>query len=374
MLTGASTAQRQADNADTLYRRQHRASQLTGWHHLIHRPLLYTIQKARYNTKAMSESNSTGLPRTTLFAALASLTSAAIWGGMYAISRAALMTVSALPLAAARFALGALALWCIAAITHTPLHISRRDLPQLALIGIIGYPISVGTQFAGTALAGASLGSLITTASPVFMLIFARILWRERTSWLQLAGMAIALVGLYLVVGGAAIQHGSLLGDLLLIGAAASWGLYSTLNVPLIRRYPALTVTLHATLIGGTLTALILPVQHLLGYQLIQQTPGWSTLAAVLYLGIVSTAVAFWLWTWGITYAGTAVAGSLFFAQPIIGILLGHWLFHEPLPAGFTWGGLAIATGVVLTVLFPAKSASPRPAPVTRAHPSSSGH
>jgi len=309
----------------------------------------------------MSQTDPTGFRRATLTTALAPLGAAVIWGGMYAVSRAALMTVPVLSLAAARFVVGALALGLMAVITHTPLRLARRDLPMVALIGLVGYPISVGTQFAGTALAGASLGSLITTASPVFMLIFARVLWHERVGRIQLLGMGLALVGLYLVVGGASMRQGNLPGDLLLIVAAVSWGLYSTLNVPLIWRYPTLTVTFQATLIGGAFTLLLLPVQRALGYPVLPQTPGWGALAAVLYLGIVSTALAFALWTWGVTHAGTAVAGSLFFAQPVVGTLLGHWLFQEPLHAGFVWGGLAIAAGVVLTLLFPAPRDLPRP-------------
>ncbi len=47
-------------------------------------------------------------------------------------------------------------------------------------VGLIGYGISLGFQFVGTKLSTAANGSLVTSATPAFMLVFAWIILRER--------------------------------------------------------------------------------------------------------------------------------------------------------------------------------------------------
>jgi drug/metabolite transporter (DMT)-like permease len=74
----------------------------------------------------------------------------------------------------------------------------------------------------------------------------------------------------------------------------------------------------------------------------------WPVWTGILYLGIVSTAGAFYLWNRSIDRLGAAVPGHLFFAQPVVGGLLGATLLSEHLGAAFFTGGTLVAIAVVL--------------------------
>lgn len=103
---------------------------------------------------------------------LAGLGAAAIWGGMYVVSKYVLEYVPPLTLVLARLLIGAAALGVIALAINAP-RVARRDLRLMALLGLIGLTISMVAQFAGTRLSTAANGALITSATPAFLVLFA---------------------------------------------------------------------------------------------------------------------------------------------------------------------------------------------------------
>ena len=71
----------------------------------------------------------------------------------------------------------------------------------------------------------------------------------------------------------------------------------------------------------------------------------WAGIAT----GVVSTAAAFYLWNKSILLLGAGLPAVLFFAQPVVGGLLGALLLGETLGAGFFVGGALIVAGVLIT-------------------------
>ncbi len=71
-------------------------------------------------------------------------------------------------------------------------------------------------------------------------------------------------------------------------------------------------------------------------------------LLGVLYLGVVSTAGAFFLWNKGLELMDAGIGSLFFFFQPIVGAFLGWLLLHEHLDRTFFIGGLFIITGVTI--------------------------
>ena len=69
---------------------------------------------------------------------------------------------------------------------------------------------------------------------------------------------------------------------------------------------------------------------------------------AVLYLGLLSTAAAWYCWYKGMEYADASAIAVFFFAQPVVGILLGVAFLDETVGVEFVAGGLLLAAGVLL--------------------------
>lgn len=75
--------------------------------------------------------------------------------------------------------------------------------------------------------------------------------------------------------------------------------------------------------------------------------------AGILYLGIVSTAGAFVLWTRGLRLVDAGRGGLYFFFQPLVGTMLGWFVLAEPLTWAFGGGAALIVAGIVLVLKEP---------------------
>ena len=277
------------------------------------------------------------------------LGAAAIWGGMYVVSRVVLDVIPPITLVLVRLILGTATLAIVARAAGATMP-SPRHLPALATLGLVGMCISLIAQFAGTHLAGAANGSLITSATPAFMLLFAWPILGARPSMRQVVSLVLATSGVLVVTFGdtdpATTDGGTpFVGNLLLLVAAVTWALYSVLGGKSSARHGSLVTTAFAT---GTGAIFCLP----LAVWELGTTPigdvGWGTTVGIAYLGVVSTAGAFYLWNRSIDRLGAAVPGLLFFAQPVVGGLLGATLLGEHLGAAFFAGGALVAVAVIL--------------------------
>ncbi len=105
-----------------------------------------------------------------LFAGLAA---ASIWGGMYVVSKIVLEVIPPFTLLAMRLVMGAVTLGIVIYFRKNKPAITKDFFWKSALVGFVGYGISLGFQFVGTDLSTASNGSLVTSATPAFVLIFA---------------------------------------------------------------------------------------------------------------------------------------------------------------------------------------------------------
>jgi drug/metabolite transporter (DMT)-like permease len=141
-----------------------------------------------------------------------------------------------------------------------------------------------------------------------------------------------------------------LLGNLLLIVAAVSWALYSVLVKLNAQKYTALAITLVVTAFG---IPIIAPVAAI---ELQTQTIGTITLPVVLgllYIGIASTAIAFFLWNKSFELLDAATASLFFFAQPVVGALLSAIFLGQTLNWSFIVGGGLILLGALLGMMTP---------------------
>jgi len=283
----------------------------------------------------------------TLIGILCGLGAASIWGGMYVVSKVVLDIIPPFSLVSLRLLLGVLTLAIALAIRGFP-KIARTQFWQVIGVGFVGYGISLSLQFLGTKLSSAANGSLVTSATPAFVLIFAWILLKEKITSLRLIALLLATSGVVAVIDprSAQLNPDLFLGNLLLLGAALTWALYSVLVRKATQALDVLPFSLLAFL-GG------LPVSIPAGaWELKTIGVGEINLGiigGVLFLGIISTALAMVLWNSAFTLVDANLASLTFFAQPVVGTLLG-WLFlGEKITPLFLVGGILIGFGLVIS-------------------------
>ncbi|OSZ57121.1 EamA family transporter [Streptomyces pharetrae CZA14] len=247
-----------------------------------------------------------------------------VWSGSFVTSRALHDSVPPVQHAFWR--------WVIALAVITPFgarqawrqrQLIRRHLGFVVLASLLGVTVyNTLVNQAGLTTPAATMG-MIMAASPVLMAVF------ERASGVRLgvrriAGVLTACAGVLLLLGRDGARFAA--GDLWMIAAACCFGSYSAL----LRRKPAElggTAFLFTTFLIGAV--LLLPAQ---GVSLAAQggfTPAPATVLPLLYVGIVSSALAFFAWNRAIALVGPSRAGVVYYLQPVCVALLSWALLDE---------------------------------------------
>lgn len=143
---------------------------------------------------------------------------AAIWGGIYVVSKYVLDIIPPFTLLFFRYLIAAVVLVAVCWRQKVPV-VPRSDRGLLFQVGFIGYFLSISAQFIGTKLSSAHLGAVITTLSPMFQSLFVIWLLKERMSVLQAVASLIALSGVLAIIalpGSGPDEASSLTGSLVL--------------------------------------------------------------------------------------------------------------------------------------------------------------
>ncbi|HEY44858.1 MAG TPA: DMT family transporter [Anaerolineae bacterium] len=280
------------------------------------------------------------------FGILAGLTAASIWGGMYVVSKVVLDIIPPFTLVSLRLILGT---GCLALIItfRGGFQVNRRQAIEAVAVGFIGFGISIGLQFLGTKLSTAANAALVTSASPTFIFLFGIWVLGEKITRGRVLALVLATLGVLAVVDPRKALLGgyAFYGNLALFGAALTWGLYSVLVKRVSQGLRTAEVSLFAFL-GGLLMSL-----PLTGMEIIKNDFGEITLPViigVLYLGLVSTALAMYLWNKSLSLLEAGLVSILFFAQPIVGVGLSAVFLGERLELAFWAGALLISAGLII--------------------------
>lgn len=207
------------------------------------------------------------------------------------------------------------------------------------------------TQFVGIDLTNASQGSLLTVLTTVFTLALGVAFQSERLTGRKAGGMALAAARTVLVLSGqydlTHVADGSLAGVAHLLLASLGWPVYTVGGKRLVRTYSALETATYSTLFSVPPIGVLVPVETALtdaSPAAVPLTAG--VVGAVLYLGLFSTAGAWYPWYKGLEFPDAGSVAVFFLAQPLVGAALDATLLGESLGPWFVAGGAAMAAGV----------------------------
>ena len=278
---------------------------------------------------------------------LAGLGAASIWGGMYVVSKVVLEVIPPFALLSIRLVMGALVLGIIIYFRKEKPTFTKEQFWKSFFVGVVGYGISLGFQFVGTKLSTASNGSLVTSATPAFVLIFAPFLLGEKTTARRIAALVVSTLGVLAVIDprNAELSPTLFWGNMSLLAAALTWALYSVL-VRKVSQSGDLLTSSAVMLLGGVPSSIAFGIWEVNTQGVGAITPG--IIGGLLFLGIISTAIAMFLWNYAFAELPAAVASLTFFAQPVVGTLLGWFFLSETITPLFLFGGVLISVGILI--------------------------
>lgn len=274
-----------------------------------------------------------------------------LWGGTFIAGR----VISAhLPPATAgfiRFVFATLAL--LAALHFTEglralTTLTRRQLLGTMALGATGILMYNLLFFTALSVLPAGRTSLIIALNPVVTLLLAAVLMGERLHVTRWLGVALALLGVWVVVTrGNLSQIAQSLGkgELSMFGAVCAWAAYTLLGRKLLQGLSPVLATLWAA-IWGTLFLGLLALRDIPHVHAASFTP--EVWAGLLFLGVLGTAVAFVWYYEGIRQLGAARTVVFNNLVPIFGVLLGWLILGEALSVSLLVGGAMAVGGVFL--------------------------
>ena len=275
-----------------------------------------------------------------------------LWACSYVAAKFALRDISVNMMNALRMIISALVLLPLLFALRKELNLTLRDLPQLALLAIIGFIVNKMLEFGGLALTTASDVALLISSESIFTAALSWLLLRERFKPLTGTALLLGLVGVYLIVerslvpnippGGGALR---ILGDLMVVLALIFESFYTVRGKALLVKHPPLLITAVA-IVGSTIFWVPLAGGEIL-------YSGWHPLSltawlAVGWLAIMSTVIAYLVWFKGLEQVDGSVAASSLFVQPLLGTVLAIIVLHDQLLPTTIIGGVLIVASVYL--------------------------
>jgi drug/metabolite transporter (DMT)-like permease len=243
-----------------------------------------------------------------------------------------------------RYGSAAVALAAFAAARERSLRIPWRDLVRFVLpaAGML-----VANQYSfvyALEYSTASTVALVLGTTPVFVGLLAWLFGLERLHGAFWLAAGVSFAGVALVAAGSGAVSGTLKGDLIAIGTAASWAAYSVLIVPLMRRYSAYrSSSIVMLFMAAGIAALATP-------QLARQTYSFTGLTwlSFAYSVVGPVMVAQVLWFVAVDRVGAGRASLFANAQPFLAAVFAILLLSEHLSRLEIAGGFLIAAGILL--------------------------
>jgi len=228
------------------------------------------------------------------------------------------------------------------------LHLPRRQWLFLGLMGFTGITLNQICFLGGLARTSVTHTGLIQAVGPIMVLLLSASLGCEALTLKNCAGMAIAFIGVAVLLTGksASVNGSHWSGDVILLAAGASFAIYTILMKDVAHVYDSLTLS---TLVFALGAVLLLP--FCLGSVAAVEwghisLRAWAGLA---YMVIFGSAVAYLIYAFALSILSASKAAAFAYLQPVMAVALGVWLIGERLTAGEFAGGALILLGVYLT-------------------------
>jgi drug/metabolite transporter (DMT)-like permease len=229
-----------------------------------------------------------------------------------------------------------------AAIVGFPHHLTRREILVFAVFGIINQAAYLGLSYIGLLSVSSGLAALIISANPVLTSVLAVFFLGEEMTWRKASGLLLGVAGVVFVV------------------ERRFGGLDHTIGI-------ALTIAALVSMVGGTvlfkkfapggklwigtgiqsLSAGLALLPFALAFERVGDiTPSWRMIAALGYLIVFVSVLAYLLWFHLLTVFGVTAASSYHFLMPPLGLLFGWLLLGEHVAISDLLGIVPVAIGI----------------------------
>ena len=272
-----------------------------------------------------------------------------IWGANFTVVKSALSEMTPMAFNALRFGGASILTLILAWIIERDVLMPRRDWGLVLLLGFAGNFVYQILYIVGLARTQASNASLLLATIPIFVALIATLAKSEKISGWNWSGILLSFVGIFLLITGShsgiAMESQTLTGDLLVLTAAITWALYTTLLKRLTQRNSVLKATAWVML-SGTPLLVIVGLPDLLSQD-------WQAISLQSWLGLVysaalAIAIGSVIWNVGVQRIGGARTSVYSYLVPLVAVAVARISLGESMEPLQALGALGILLGVAL--------------------------
>lgn len=273
-----------------------------------------------------------------------------IWGSNFSIVKVALQDFPEIAFNAMRLLVGMTVY--VAVILGSPMRsqlraLTRRDWLELLFLGSVGTFLYQFCFVSAVKRTSVGNGSLIIGMSPIVIALLSAGVGHERIRPVRWLGIAVAMLGLYLVVGhGIDLTGQTWRGDLLMMGGVVCWSIYSVASQGILKRHSPLLVIALTFSIGATLYVLTL-IPFLVDVD-------WRAISGFSWLMMLTSALlalnlSYWIWYTGLKRLGGSRTSVYSYLTPVVAMAVAAVWLGEPISANQVAGAGAIFAGLLIT-------------------------
>lgn len=292
----------------------------------------------------------------TLYIYLSLTIASLLWGTSFAAAKVGLRELLPLNLVILRFVLASLIFGIILTLMRRDNTINRSDIPIFIALGFLSITSYFFIQFTGLQYTTTINSSLIIATSPIYIALFGSILGWEKLSTASIYGILLAFIGVTAIITNgnlSGIFHtDTLKGDLMLMCNSVVWAGFTLYGKSILQKYRPFVAMAYIHIFG---TLLLIPFAFtptfLASTPLITQinTITWPTIAAALYLALLCSVYAYYIWYTGVEKIGAVRTAVFSYLNPLFAIVTGVLLLGESFSVYTFVGGLMIIAGVYVT-------------------------
>ena len=275
---------------------------------------------------------------------------AIIWALNFSVVKVSLQEIDSLSFNALRYILAAGLLAYTARARGYSLKIDREDfwpLVGIALVGNVLYQLFfiIGVDYTYSANAAVILGTI-----PVWVALLSHLFTDEKLTRYKSIGIGLAFTGIVLIITGSkagiSIASKTFIGDVIILCAAISWGVYTILAKRFLKKYPSTQFTGVMSIVGMVFL-LIIGLPNLLhvnwtGISL----KGWG---GIFYSGLLSIGLAYLIWNNSVSKIGAVRTAAYQNLVPVLGLVFGVVLLQEALTIQQYSGSALVIVGIIFS-------------------------
>jgi len=277
-----------------------------------------------------------------------------VWGSTYLGIRIAVETLPPFILAGARFGLAGLVILAVALIRkrgRIPMP-TLREWRDMTIIGAALMAGGMGLVALGSQTVPSGITALLIAMMPLWVAVLGRIFLGERLPAVAIAGVALGLVGVGILVGpsGSAAETFNPGGILVLLLSPVSWACGSLFSAHRARLpKDPLVATGGQMLAGAVILVAIAAVKgEFVGFR--PEAASAESIAAFLYLTFVGSLIAFTAYVWLLKVAPLPLIATYAYVNPVVAVVLGAIVLQEPITPRTLVAGAVIIFAVALII------------------------